>query len=164
MSDPEPRANGEAERTQATAAFMRADLACAFGPSFFLGQLGRFVRDRCPDPTENLPMVEVRLVDGETLDVCHIIGVSPRWVMLAVRDAASHRDEMALTLVPYETIQRVGISTRRAEGSSIGFSQAQPPEIITPETLLQAAIVPPGSPAAAGPKEPSRQMPVIDPN
>ena len=146
---------GSEEHTQAATAFMRADLTCAFGPSFFLGQLGRFVRDRCPDPTENLPTVEVRLVDGETLDVCHIIGVSPRWVMLAVRDTASHRDEMAIKLVPYETIQRVGISTRRAEGSSIGFSQMRPPEIITPETLLRTAMAPQGSTGASATQEPS---------
>ena len=156
MSEIETRAGGEAERTEPASAFIRADLACAFGPSFFLGHLGRFVRDRCPHPTENLPMVEVRLVDGETLDVCHIVGVSPRWVVLAVRDAASRRDEMALKLVPYEAIHRVGISTRRAEGSSIGFSQTRPPEIITPETLLQAAMAPPGSPVAGRPQAPSR--------
>jgi hypothetical protein len=74
--------------------------------------------------------------------------------MLAVRDAASHRDEMSLKLVPYETIQRVGISTRRAEGSSIGFSQTQPPEIIAPEILLRAAMASPESPAVR-PAEPS---------
>jgi hypothetical protein len=143
----------EAERAQAAAAFVKADLGSAFGPSFFIGHLGRFVRDRCPDPTENLPMVEVRVVDGETLNVCHIIGVSPRWVMLAVRDPTGHRDEMAVKLVPYETIQRIGISTRRADGSSIGFSQPHPPEIIAPETLLRAAMAPP---AAGGSKESSR--------
>jgi hypothetical protein len=144
------RTGAEGESTQAATAFMRADLTCAFGPSFFLGHLGRFVRDRCPDRTENLPTVELRLVDGETLDVCHIIGVSPRWVMLAVRDAASHREEMALKLVPYETIQRVGISARRVEGSSIGFSQARSPEIITPETLLRTAMAPQGSTGDSG--------------
>jgi len=67
----------ERARQQAAAAFVRADLACAFGPSFFLGHLGRFVRDQCPDPKENLPTVHVHLADGETLDVCHIIGISP---------------------------------------------------------------------------------------
>lgn len=147
MPELETRASGP-EGTQAAAAFMKADLACPFGPSFFMGHLGRFVRERCPDPTENLPLVQVHLVDGETLDVCHIIGVSPHWVMLAIRDGASHRDEMSLALVPYETIKRVSISTRRTEGSSIGFSQIQPPSIITPETLLRAAMTPPDSPAA----------------
>ena len=149
MADRETGVAAQAERTQAATAFMRADLGCAFGPSFFLGHLGRFVRDRCPEPTEKLPTVEVRLGDGQTLDVCHIIGVSPRWVMLAVRDAATHREEMALELVPYETIQRVRITTRRAEGASIGFSQTQSPEIIAPETLLKAVMAPPASSDAA---------------
>ena len=126
----------------AATAFMRADLGCAFGPSFFLAHLGRFVRNHCPDPKENLPTVNVHLVDGETLDVCHIIGVSPRWVMLAVRNAASHRDGMAVELVPYESVRRVGIGTRHVEGSSIGFAQTQPPEVIAPETLLRAAMAP----------------------
>jgi len=42
--------NSEAERQEAAAACARADRACTFGPSFFLGHLGRFVRDHCPSP------------------------------------------------------------------------------------------------------------------
>ena len=142
MSELQNETVDEAARQQAATGFIRADLACAFGPSFFLGHLGRFVRDRCPDVTESLPLVQVRLADGETLDICHIIGVSPRWVMLAVRDTASHRDGMAVELVPYEIIRRVGIATRHGEGSSIGFAQTTPPEIIAPEMLLRAAMTP----------------------
>ena len=141
-------AGDESTREQAAAAFIRADLACAFGPSFFLGHLGRFVRDHCPDAGENLPVVQVRLADGETLDVCHIIGVSPRWVVLAIHDAANHRDGMAVELVPFEIIRRVRIATRRAENTSIGFSQLQPAEIIAPEALLRAAMSP--HPSSAG--------------
>lgn len=132
----------ETVQQQAATAFVRADVACSFGPSFFLGHLGRFVRDRCPDATENLPLVQVRLADGETLDVCHIIGVAPRWVMLAVRDAGSHHEGMAVELVPYEIIRRVSIGSKRPEGSSIGFAQIEPPAIIAPETLLRAAMAP----------------------
>jgi hypothetical protein len=143
MSDLDARSNEEPERVGAMAEFARSDMACTFGPSFFLGQLGRFVRDRCPDPQEHLPVVQVHLADGETLDICHIIGVSPRWVMLAVRDAASHRDGMAIELVPYEIIRRVCIRTRRAaEGASPGYAQTRPPEIVAAETLLQAAMAP----------------------
>lgn len=151
MTGSDVRNENETDRAQAATAFIRADLACAFGPSFFLGQLGRFVRDRCPDPTEDLPTVHVHLADGASLDVCHIIGVSPRWVMLAVYDEDSHRDGMAIELVPYELIRRVAIATRRAEATSIGFSQPRPPEIVAPIALLRsamvhsAAAVPPGT-------------------
>jgi hypothetical protein len=150
MSELDTQAGGEVERTPAATAFIKADLDCAFGPSFFLGHLGRFVRDRCPDPTENLPVVDERLADGETLHVCHIIGISPRWVMLAVRATSSQRDGMAVELVPFEIIRRVGISTRRAGGASIGFAQEHPPEIIGPETLVRAAL-PPSHPSGPGP-------------
>lgn len=143
-----PDTSDESAREQAATTFMRADLACAFGPSFFVGYLGRFVRDRCPDSTEHLPLVQVRLADGATLDVCHIIGVAPRWVMLAVRDAARHDDAMTVELVPYDTICRVRIATRHVEGASIGFAQAKPPEVIAPEALVRAAMAPAPTPPA----------------
>jgi hypothetical protein len=66
MSELETPAAGENERAHVATAFVGADLACAFGPSFFLGHLGHFVRDRCPDPKENLPVVHAYLADGET--------------------------------------------------------------------------------------------------
>ncbi len=74
------------------AAFARFDVACTFGPSFCLGQLGRFVRDRCPDPNEHLPVVQVHLADGEPLDIHHIIGVSPRWLQGDSSGAANAPD------------------------------------------------------------------------
>lgn len=139
MADVLEQKDAGAAALKAAEAFISADLACPFGPSFFLGDLGRFVRDRCPDPKEDLPLVEVRLADGDTLDVCHIIGVSPQWVMLAVRDPANHRDGMAVELVPYAMIRHVRIGARRTGGASIGFSQARPPEVLSPETFVGAA-------------------------
>ena len=142
MGDIQTPTGDEQDRLEAAIAFNRANLACAFGPSFFLGHLARFVRDHCPDPKENLPVVQLRLTDGETLNVCHIIGVSPRWVVLAVHDRASHPASMAIEVVPFECIQGVSIRTRRAEGASVGFVQSRVPEIIAAETLLQAAMPP----------------------
>ena len=143
MSATKPPSGDEAERAGALRAFAEADLACPFGPSFFLGDLGRFVRDRCPDAAERLPVVRIRLADGETLALCHIMGVSPRWVMLAVHDGASHGDGMAIELVPYEMIRRVHIGTRRAEGGAVGFAQTHSAQIIAPETLVRG-VLPPG--------------------
>ena len=140
MSEMQAHDGSEAQKLEAATAFVAADLACPFGPSFFLGHLATFVRKHCPDPKENLPIVHLHMANGETLDVCHIIGVSPRWVMVAVPDAASHRDSMAIEIVPFGLIQRVSIRTRHAESASIGFSETRAPAIIGAETLLQAAM------------------------
>lgn len=142
MGDIQTPTPNEQDRLEAAIAFNRANLACAFGPSFFLGHLARFVRDHCPDPKENLPVVQLHLADGEIVDVCHVIGVSPRWVVLAVHDAASHPATMAIEVVPFERIQGVSIRTRRAKGASVGFAQPRVPEIIAAEALLQAAMPP----------------------
>lgn len=134
--------NGETERAAAAAALTRVDSTCPFGPSFFLSHLGRFVRDHCPAPEEHLPTVQIRLADGQTLDLCHIVGVSPRWVMLAVRDKASRQDDMAIDLVPFEMIRGVRIRARHAEGSTVGFAQHHAPSVIPAETLLGAMMTP----------------------
>lgn len=86
--------------------------------------------------------MQIRLADGESLALCHIMGVTPRWVMLAVHDGASHGDGMAAELVPYEMIRRVYIGTRRAEGSAVGFAQTHSARIIAPESLLRAVMSP----------------------
>jgi len=135
------------------AAFHKADAICPFGPSFFLGHLARFVRDQCPDPGERLPVVRLFLTDGEVLDLCHIIGIASRWVMLAVRDPGGPHDRMSVDLVPFELIRRVQISIQPAEGASIGFAQAHPPAVITPESLVRDAMTPPS--VGASPTGPS---------
>lgn len=114
----------------ALAAFQKMDLVCSFGPSFFLGQLGEFVRERCPLPQEELPVVEVTLVDGETLDVCHIEAVSPRWVVFAVPEAARSKT-MATEFVPYELVRRVRIRSRNPKDVAMGFAQSSPPDVVT---------------------------------
>lgn len=147
MPETQARNGGETQKLEAASAFIAADRTCPFGPSFFLGHLGTFVRNHCPDPQENLPVVQIHLASAETLDVCHIVGVSPRWVMLAVRDGASHRDSMAIEMVPYALIQRVSIRAPHAESPSVGFSDTRAPAIIGAETLLHAAMSPQRRPA-----------------
>lgn len=102
-------------------------LRCPFGPAFFVSQLRNFVRDRCPDPSERLPLVKVRTVDGVTLNVCHIIGLAPLWVALAVYDEHDPGRPMRTEIVPYNTIVRVSICEIRPGGQQIGFSQSRQP-------------------------------------
>lgn len=136
MADDRPRLS-----PARAAAFAAADRAYTFGPGFFLSYLARFVRDRCPDSSEHLPTVQLLLGDGETLDLCHVIGVSEHWALLAVRDAGEHATAMAVDIVPFQLIRRVCIRTRRAEPGAVGFGHGHVPEIIAAEgaeTLLDA--------------------------
>jgi hypothetical protein len=127
-------------RPEVAEAFARADHACTFGPSFFIGYLGNFVRDHCPEATEPLPLVELRLASGETVSLCHVVGVSPRWVMLAVPRSGSHGSGMRIELLPYELICSVCIRPRETGSGAIGFDQIRAPEVIAPETLVRAAM------------------------
>lgn len=122
------------------AAFLRADASASFGPSFFLRELGRFVRDRCPESDEHLPLVQLALADGHTLNVCHVIGVAPHWALIAVSDTGGDGPEMIVEFVPFEMIRRVSIRTRRAASNVVGFHQPHAPQVMTSETLLHAAI------------------------
>lgn len=114
-----------------------------FGPDFFLAQLGGFVRQRCPDPAEGLPAVELHLHTGEILDVCHVIGLAPGWVALAVRDSPATDSPMRTELVRYDFISRVTIRPLHGRRGHIGFDDQRPAilssEIRSAEEALAAA-------------------------
>jgi len=129
----EPGAAGS-EAAGAEAMVALADLQVPFGPQFFVGHLRAFVRERCPEPSERLPVVVLHLVSGEALDVCHVIGLAPGWVALAVHesDRPSGAPTMRTELVPYSTIHRVTIRSLRSAGGHIGFDNGHPLRAIAP--------------------------------
>lgn len=139
------------------------ELRYAFGPVFFLTHLRAFVRDHCPDPAEGLPAVELALADGGRLRLCHVIGVAPAWVALAVvdEDSAGERT-MRTEFVPYASISRVGVRPTSSDDPGIGFSQSGTPVLLgeraragtTAEDVVRAAA---GAPGLGG--EPSRAQP-----
>ena len=119
-----------------------------FGPRFFAGQLGGLIRDRCPDPEEVRPVVEVHLFGGEVLDVCHVIGLAPGYVALAVYAAPARSTPRAMRteLVPYAGIARVSIAAADAEAHHVGFDATHEPFVLLPasggdpaEVLMQLA-------------------------
>ena len=119
---------------------------CPFGPTFFLEQLTRFLRDRCPEPTERLPHVEL-WVGGEPMTVCHIVAIAPAWVAVAVRDR-NEESEMRTELIPYETIARVTLGAPVARTRGVGFDAEHKPVVLesvpTPAAMLTLASQPPG--------------------
>jgi hypothetical protein len=119
--------------------------AVSFGPTFFLTHLAAFVRQQCPDPAEGLPFVHLHLVGGEVLDLCHVIGLTPCWIALAVYEegAGAPPRTMRTELVPYELMMRISIRVGQAQGARLGFHQESPPAFSkTPEEALQVAATP----------------------
>jgi len=130
----------------------------AFGPLFFLTQLAGFVRDQCPDVVERLPIVELRLHSAESLRICHVIGVGPQYVALAVydEDDANAAAGMRTELLPYEAIARVTVRTTLPTGPQIGFRLSPSPAIMrhgsamTPEEALHLAATAPNARSRVG--------------
>lgn len=92
-----------------------------FGPEFFTTVLAERVRAECQGRPNQVPVVEVHLLDGYTLDLCHIPGAEPQWMA-----AYSYRDretceEMDLLFIPYGLVTRVTISLWHTSQRPIGF-------------------------------------------
>jgi hypothetical protein len=139
------------------AALLAASMHHPFGPAFFLTQLRGFAGEKCPDPALERPVVEIHLGDGETLDLRHIIGVTPNWVALAVQDGDEDDPprRMRTEFVPFAAIARVTLRASRPEVPHIGFEHGRVPQVLNaqprPELTPEAAI----RAAAAGAPEPS---------
>jgi len=146
-----------ADLAQAQAEMNRSDvrdlllneMRCPFGPRFFVAQLAAFVRDRCPDPAEHLPRVEL-WVGGERISVCHIMAVTPHWIAVAAH-AEDERAKMRTELVPYATIGRVTIGRSEIGEHSVGFDVGRRPVVLDVEAtspeeeLVLAATSPPAT-------------------
>lgn len=120
--------------------------AAPFGPGFFLGQLRAFARECCPSHLEPLPSVFIHLATGEVLGLCHVMGLAPSFVALAVHDetrGGGTSVAMRTELVPYTLITRVTIRPRRDPDGHVGFDSSFEPRLLaqtpTPEEMLAAA-------------------------
>jgi hypothetical protein len=128
---------------------MKASEAYPFGPGFFLTQLRAFVGEQAPQPSDGLPWVEIHIASGEVFDLCHILGVTPTWVAMVVREPepTKSRPRTRTEMVPFATIIRVTLRTARPESPQFGFDKARVPQVwpgqqvlpISPERALEAA-------------------------
>ncbi len=107
--------------------------ACPFGPTFFLQFFSGLVRDRCPAPAERVPRVQVHLVTGEVLEVCHIAWIAQSWLSLVVAKIEPPEvGSMQTELVPYAAIHRITISSVRRGEAQIGFNVDHQPVLANP--------------------------------
>jgi hypothetical protein len=121
-----------------------------------MAQLRGFAGENYPDPKVARPMVEIHLAGGDTLDLCHIIGVTPQWVALAVRDDdEDDRQRVRTEFIAYDSIERVTLRAARPESPQLGFEASRTPRVMassqpgmTPEESIRAAAA--GTPEPTG--------------
>jgi hypothetical protein len=132
-----------------------------FGPVFFATQLAGFVRECCPATEERLPSVTLHLFGGDTLEICHVVGLAPTWVAVAVKEGGhAPKMRMRTELVPYIAILRVALRSVAREDARIGFEQVDGPRMLgglemSPEEALRLA----GTAQLPGPADDSQASP-----
>lgn len=93
-----------------------------FGPAFFATVLLDRVRAECDGHPDGVPVVDLHLADGSTLDLCHIPAVEPQWLAAQVYRDRETCEEMDLAFVPYGLIMRVTVSVWRRSQRPVGFN------------------------------------------
>ena len=97
-----------------------------FGPAFFATILADRVRAACEGQPEHVPVVELQLADGLTLDLCHVPGIEPQWLAVQAYRDRETCEEMDLVFVPYALITRVTLSMWHPDQRPIGFQLTGP--------------------------------------
>ncbi len=97
-----------------------------FGPAFFATILADRVRAACEGQPEHIPVVELQLADGLTLDLCHVPGIEPQWLAVQAYRDRETCEEMDLVFVPYALITRVTVSMWHPNQRPIGFQLTAP--------------------------------------
>jgi len=98
-----------------------------FGPAFFLTVLADRVQQQCKQQPDAIPVVELHLADGTTLDLCHVAGVGPQWIAALYYRDRETCEEMDTAFVPYGLITRLTISMWHRSQRKIGFDVEHSP-------------------------------------
>jgi hypothetical protein len=127
-----------------------------FDRQFFGTILPEHVRAEVSANAGKVPVIELFLVGGAVLDLCHVVRLADTWVAVAhfCRDDAF--DDTDIAFIPYGTIVRVSLSMRDAKDREIGFTMTPPP-LVTPAS--PAAPTAPGGPVIAVPVAGSQSGP-----
>lgn len=97
-----------------------------FGPEFFMSVLKDRVRQECDQQPDGIPVVELHLGDGTTLDLCHVPGVGPQWIAAQFYRDRETCTDMDLSFVPFGLINRVTVSMWHRSQRSLGFDMTRP--------------------------------------
>lgn len=126
-AEPTPDAPGrEGDAPERDGRSLLASGGPPFGPAFFTTVLLDRVRASCDGHPGDVPVVELHLADGLTLDLCHIPGVEAQWLAADVYRDRETCEEMDLVFVPYGLITRITVSMWHPSQRPIGFALPPP--------------------------------------
>lgn len=97
-----------------------------FAADFFMSVLKDRVRERCDQQPEAVPVVQLHLGDGATLDLCHVPGVGAQWIAVEFYRDRETCTDMDLSFVPFGLITRVTVSMWHRSQRSVGFDINRP--------------------------------------
>jgi hypothetical protein len=97
-----------------------------FEPNFYQTVLPDRVRQECAQRPSHVPVVEFRLADGITLDVCHIVHLADKWLAVAYFRDSSACQDMDIAFLGYEMVLRVMLSLHDPRARRLGFTLGQP--------------------------------------
>ena len=111
-----------------------------FDRVFFGTILPEHVRAETGANPGKVPIIELYLVSGAVLDLCHVVRLADAWVAVAHFCRDDVDDDVDIAFLPYGTIARVSLTMRDAKEREIGFSMTNLPLETPAGTPIQATI------------------------
>ncbi len=125
-----------------------------FDGPFYLSVLPDAVKQQCQMQPGHVPVVELHLGDGTTLDLCHIVTLAPSWFAVAYFRDPAEGEEVDQALLPYQFVQWITLSAHPPHVRRIGFDV----ERSASATQIEPVASPLTSPPAQAPQS-ERQGP-----
>lgn len=104
-----------------------------FDRMFFSTILPEHVRTEVTANPGQVPIIQLYLMSGAVLDLCHVVRVADTWVAVAHFCREDDQDDTDIAFLPYGTIARVSLTLQDENERQIGFTMSSPP-LDTPAT------------------------------
>jgi hypothetical protein len=100
-----------------------------FDAEFYRATLPDMLRTQCEGRPEMVPVIELHLANGRTLDVCHILHLGSDWMACAYFRAVETCDDMDVAFLPYGLVGMITLSLHPLSTRRLGFSVSQAPTV-----------------------------------
>ena len=97
-----------------------------FDSAFYTTVFADLVQRECRRQSGMVPVVEFRLAEGSTLDICHLIQLADKSLAVAYCRDPETCEDMDMSFLPYELVVRICVSFHHAEMRRLGFAVSEP--------------------------------------